>query len=93
MTSKCYDCIYCSVDRKYRKICTILQQNYALIMGKGQECNFFKTHAQDEAIKRACAKRLVEIGRIKSEDEYYKNYANAIYTKTPANKEDTRNDL
>lgn len=72
MNSKCYDCVYCSVDKKYRQTCTVLVTKYAWQMGVKQPCNFFKTYAQDEAIKRACAKRLVAKGMFANEEDYMK---------------------
>lgn len=79
MNSKCYECVYCSVDRKYNKTCTVLQKDYAKHMGVKSPCHFFKTHSQDEAIKRACAKRLVSIGMIADEAEYLKRNRRVIY--------------
>lgn len=70
MTVKCYDCVYCSVDKKYNQECKVFDKEYARKMGLKQPCNFFKTHSQDEAIKRKCAKRLVALGRYSSVDEY-----------------------
>ena len=79
MTTKCYDCVYCSVDKKYKQKCTVFDTKYAFQMGIKQECNFFKTHSQDEAIKRACAKRLVALGKVQSEDEYMRLNRRVFY--------------
>ena len=83
MNAKCYDCVYCSVDKKYNQTCTVLQKDYAHHMGRKQICNFFKTHSQDEAIKRACAKRLVAIGMLKTEDEYLARNRRIAYQPIP----------
>ena len=87
MNSKCYECVYCSVDRKYNKTCTVLQRDYARCMGVRTQCNFFKTHSQDEAIKRACAKRLVSLGMIADENDYLARNRRIAY-EVPAKEKD-----
>ena len=71
--------MYCSIDKKYKQTCTVFDSKYAFQMGVARPCNFFKTYSQDEAIKRACAKRLVALGKVASEEEYMRLNRRAYY--------------